>query len=824
MATSGTPSILVNGTSVYRVNPGDVITGAQGDYVDTDGMVPGSVRVQFWWGQANLLKNGAFGNEGTTDTYTITEADVGRHLYITYQYTRDDGSSTIVQPFSGSIAVEPATPALQRPRFNRRQQQGITDAGPQGKVFNFTDHGNHLYAAANVDGCYVWDISDPANPVYVRKIQLLDGGVPSDIPITDCKVYPVNGVDHLFLCGRRIDFTINNETGIFACYSLSDPSNPTWESSYRPPDMSPKPQFQPGFYGNNWYQGMSYNPDQPNVVNVASQLDGHTAMDVSTPSAVTPIGVFGFDELAPFIVSNPNWEEWEASNCSSFTDINGRLWALYPNHGRGVYLIDVTTPSAPGNPIWLRGFQPFRLNGTDVNQSRIQVRHRMSHMVGYQALICFNTAGGTGSDDRPARGLVSIDLSDPTTMPADAAATDAWTWSPIGIEDNDTWNGEGDQPQLAFTVDPNELYAYVANGREGTAVFDIRIRASPRYLGMEGTNLDAQTNLYQSYAVERGGKRYQYYSDAYDAAPQRNYLYVDEVTNMPGTIGYYTTSDTADQVTNDDAYTSDMALSYTAVPGDFVSLVGYYGSSGAARTPLFNIYTVSGGEPVNKITTDITVNGVAALGNHEQVVNIPLTPGTEYMVAFCGNNGGSTINLASNENAASARRRSGTNQLPDPWTALPAAANPAGLSVYAIVSNSGGGGGGLPPDSYVQLSTLQDSKADIVLGTGAPTLPAFGGHIALRAGANINTGLTQSIVGTFRVLRRYLLNNLNSIDATTELHVPFGGSNGAVRVGGAHTADDCTLYIEAVAAVQEKSGYINRTYTLLEEYWLEQSK
>lgn len=653
MATSGFPYILdASGNRPSRATPGDVLTGTQGTYIDTDGMVAGSVRVNFWWGEANLLQTGPFGNEGITDQYIVTEDDVGKHLYVTYQYTRDDGGATIVQPFSGSIAVEPAYPALRTPQFNRKATQEITDAGPQGRVYNFTDSGNYLYAAANNDGIYVWDISDPANPVYLRKIPMRrPGGATTTMPVTDVKIYPVSGVDHLFVCARRVEYTFAPdpppETGIFACYDLVDPENPSWQSSYQPPDMSPIPTFAFG-QANSWYQGMSYNPDQANVVNVASQLDGHTAMDVSNPAAVAPLGVFGQNELAPLLALNPTWKIWECSNCSSFTDVNGELWVVYPNHGNGVYLVNVTIPTAPTDVIWLRGFQPFRLNGTeDVNQARIQCRYRMSQMVGTHVFMCFNTA----TLSLPARGICSLNLADPYTVPAGNAATDAWRWSPIGIANNDEWNGAGDAPQMGLTIDESGLYAYIANGQKGTSVFDIRDRDAPRYLGDQGTALEDRTNLYQSYSIVRNGRRYQYYSDAYDALPQQNYLYVDEVNIMPFEIGNDALGDTTMFVTPNRAQSAGLVVGATRLAqlGDYVDTLGvWFDQPGAPRDVFLQLHEVDTTPGSEKPTTPVgpvysfTMPASGGVGQREAgaIPRFNLTPGTTYCVVMGQDGGG----------------------------------------------------------------------------------------------------------------------------------------------------------------------------------------
>tara|TARA_R110002020_G_scaffold170207_2_gene359570 strand:- start:4798 stop:5193 length:396 start_codon:yes stop_codon:yes gene_type:complete len=115
-------------------------------------------------------------------------------------------------------------------------------------------------------------------------------------------------------------------------------------------------------------------------------------------------------------------------------------------------------------------------------------------------------------------------------------------------------------------------------------------------------------------------------------------------------------------------------------------------------------------------------------------------------------------------------------------------------------------------------------KKDAVVGTVDPLTGAD--EVAIWAAANVNPNLTQSIVGTFRVLRRYALTNLDNLTAgaPTLLFVPFGGTEAQVQVTGSPTADDCLLEIGDNIVNKGQSHFLDRTYKRLEERWLEESK
>ena len=95
--------------------------------------------------------------------------------------------------------------------------------------------------------------------------------------------------------------------------------------------------------------------------------------------------------------------------------------------------------------------------------------------------------------------------------------------------------------------------------------------------------------------------------------------------------------------------------------------------------------------------------------------------------------------------------------------------------------------------------------------------------VAVRSATNINTNLVQSIVGTYSVLLRYALNNLQSLAATgpTTLSAPLGGTIANVAEDAILTGDDVVLYIGADLITKQQSHFIDRTVKRLIEAWLE---
>jgi len=123
------------------------------------------------------------------------------------------------------------------------------------------------------------------------------------------------------------------------------------------------------------------------------------------------------------------------------------------------------------------------------------------------------------------------------------------------------------------------------------------------------------------------------------------------------------------------------------------------------------------------------------------------------------------------------------------------------------------------PNTSIALN-VHKPKKDAVSAIGAPTVNAD--DVAIWAGANINPGLVQSIIGGFDKLVRYTLNQMSGQTIAT-VHMPLGGGDNDIVVGGLPTADDLVVEFgqNLTANGTQRSHYIDRTWKRLREAWLE---
>ena len=128
------------------------------------------------------------------------------------------------------------------------------------------------------------------------------------------------------------------------------------------------------------------------------------------------------------------------------------------------------------------------------------------------------------------------------------------------------------------------------------------------------------------------------------------------------------------------------------------------------------------------------------------------------------------------------------------------------------------------PDTSIRLD-VDAPKKDAVVATGDPATSP--NEVGVWVGSAItNPGsLNQSIIGTFEVLVRYLLNNLSSITSTapTVLRVPLGGTNADVIVGGVVGTGDLVLEVGQPLVDTGNSHLIDRTWKRLRERWQEEN-
>ena len=107
--------------------------------------------------------------------------------------------------------------------------------------------------------------------------------------------------------------------------------------------------------------------------------------------------------------------------------------------------------------------------------------------------------------------------------------------------------------------------------------------------------------------------------------------------------------------------------------------------------------------------------------------------------------------------------------------------------------------------------------------TGDPTTGA--GDVSLWLPGAVDISRRQSVVGTIRVLKRYIMNNLSTIAATgpTVVWAPAGASLPGVTVGGSPTTADIRIELGATAITAQASHVIDETVEELIDAFLEAS-
>lgn len=672
------------------------------------------------------------------------------------------------------------------PTFSRRKVLALTNATANASVWDFDISGDYMYIAADTDGFYIINITDPANPTFHSRVNIPQptttgnhtGAGPTDAVLVDSGLAAANrlwdespnqqwapageastaqnltdatsgpitanttstvtatGVtwdngdayqldnprsfylpitdvlvigSMLFLCGRNVGQTNPSlpAVGILAAFSIATPQTPVWQSSYRPDSMDPIPEVgDPGseFYGNEWYQGMrALGADH---IALASQLNGCIIIDKSTPTAMTQAAVYGRAEMTTNYPDPPNTGLiWETSQVEIIEYPGGDIWAFFAQHINGIFALNVTTATSPTNGQWYDS--PVVMDpvlGSNVILQARNVAHKSAN--GKEYLIsCHNVSNNY---DSTLRGIVVRDVTDPTT-----ATPNSYLLTSMSASDVDTWNDQGDQPDMGVVVYGD--IAVVANGQRGSGIFDISDPENAIYLGLQGTDLLPGTNLYKTFLFDKDGATYAYYGDAKET-PQLHNLYADQVYirgPMAIEIGL---KNVAASVTKFVNLTSGMSSGvllgrpYFASQGDVIdTLGGTFTEAGGARTYNIQLHTFdpASAQPLNPVG-DIIIYAVgigSAVVSTEQAISpFTLTAGLTYVVCLSQTVGGGN-GLINGVGTSGYSSRTGTTTSPGVFTVPWVTSGTIGdwdCALYALGYNSSSGGSGGIIGSFIK--------------------------------------------------------------------------------------------------------------------------
>jgi hypothetical protein len=102
--------------------------------------------------------------------------------------------------------------------------------------------------------------------------------------------------------------------------------------------------------------------------------------------------------------------------------------------------------------------------------------------------------------------------------------------------------------------------------------------------------------------------------------------------------------------------------------------------------------------------------------------------------------------------------------------------------------------------------------------------------VAIYAGASVDVGLPQSVIGSFLDLAAYAKGNMpaiaaaGSLGAPVTVHMTVGAGDTDIEINGTPTASEVRLEIGSLVYLGQKSHFLNRTVQRLIERWMEEGK
>jgi hypothetical protein len=113
-------------------------------------------------------------------------------------------------------------------------------------------------------------------------------------------------------------------------------------------------------------------------------------------------------------------------------------------------------------------------------------------------------------------------------------------------------------------------------------------------------------------------------------------------------------------------------------------------------------------------------------------------------------------------------------------------------------------------------------RKDVTQGTGTPTVAAD--EIAIHIGSSVPANLVQTHIGGFHVLMRYAIQDMRDQSDLTLWKMNYHTSEPGITTGGLLGTEGLGLYLGANIVNKQESHFVDRTFKLLCEAWIEAGK
>lgn len=342
--------------------------------------------------------------------------------------------------------------------------------------------GNYIYWASGTDGIIVFHISDDGDLTWVNRVPMRN--VAGDVTSFDARSCTHIG-DTLFVTAWKFSVGGPVFEGLIAAYDIgADPTTPAWISTLE--------GIPYGTGDKAWLQDAVTDGE---LIYVAAQYSGLHVIDPDLAG-----GSLNMVEHGAGAHGSAGWPPtyWEASN---ITMANDNKSVALSNHGTGAVAVTLINIENPAVPVVTKRLKPY----TAPNGDPLRVR---SVDIYGDYLYCSPNSDGEYLNSS-YRGLQALDISDLSAIDED---NPAWVQVPIALADQENTYEDGDNGDPACVgVYKYGYFAFVSNGRNGVAVYNVKDPTAPVYLGILTGELQDPTNIYHAYPFYLNGKSYLLY-------------------------------------------------------------------------------------------------------------------------------------------------------------------------------------------------------------------------------------------------------------------------------------------------------------------------